>query len=661
MENNTHMHKHHESDSAMGHQSMLEDFKRRFIYSLIITVPILILSPMIQMWFSYNLDFPGNGYLLFTLSSLIFIYGGLPFFKGFISELKKKNPGMMTLVALAISVSYFYSSATVFGLEGEDFFWELATLIDIMLLGHYIEMKATMRAGDALEGLMKLLPEKANLLVEGRLEEVDLGELKKGDLILIRPGEKIPGDAQVEGGTSYVNESMISGEALPVKKEPGDYLIGGSINNEGSLEARVTALGQEGYLSKVIELVKKAQRSSSRTQNLASRSAFYLTILALVSGIMSFSIWYYLRGDLSFALTRMATVMVIACPHALGLAMPLVVSRFMGESARKGLLIKNKTAFEDARKVDLVVFDKTGTLTKGTFELSSIEIFNKGSSEDELLTLAASLERHSEHPLAQALVEEAKKRELPFREVENFHAMKGRGIRGEIDGKIYQVVSPGYLEEKGIKEAELKEVSELSTRVYLLEEETLLSSFSLRDALREDSRQAVEGLRAQGIKVWMLTGDSEASASYLADKLELDGYKSQVLPHEKEELIKSFQKDHYVAMTGDGINDAPALARADLGIAMGSGTDIAADTADVILVNSSPKDVISLLKFARISYRKMIENLIWATAYNLIAIPLAAGLLYKYKIFISPALGAILMSLSTVIVAINARLLSYKD
>ena len=649
-------------DHHNHHEMMIKDFKTRFFISLIVTIPILILSPMIQSWFNFSVKFSGDKYVLLALATFIFFYGGWPFLKGLKEELEKKEPGMMTLIAMAITVSYVFSAATVLGLEGNDFFWELATLIDIMLLGHWIEMRSIMSASSALEKLAKLMPSTAHLLENGDVVEVSLAKLKPGDKILVKPGEKIPADGVVIKGTSYINESMLTGESKPVEKTLKDKLIGGSINGDSSLELEVQGTGKDSYLSKVVTMVERAQDSKSKTQNLADRAAFWLTIIALTVGIGTFIVWYLINGDLAFAITRMATVMVITCPHALGLAMPLVVAVSTAESAKNGLLIRNRTQFENARKVDTVVFDKTGTLTVGEFKVNFIEIFDDSFDEKKVMQYASALERNSEHPIATGILQKADELEIETIQAEDFFAIKGKGVQGTIDGKEVLVVSPGYLIEKGIDVPKNLPDTDISTDVFLLIEGKLISAIGLSDKIREESMEAIESLHKQGIKTWMLTGDNEVTAKYVSEKLGLDGYYAEVLPDEKQEKIKELQKEgRYVAMTGDGVNDAPALAEADVGIAIGSGTDIAAETADVILVDSNPKDVVTLINFGKKTYKKMIQNLIWATGYNVIVIPLAAGVLYNFGIVISPAVGAILMSFSTIIVAINAKLLKVED
>lgn len=652
-------HDEHEGhDHKNHHEMMIEDFKKRFYISMIVTIPILALSPMIQMWFNFEIIFPGSNLILLALSTFIFFYGGWPFLKGLVDELKAKTPGMMTLIAMAITVAYLYSSATVFGLEGNDFFWELATLIDIMLLGHWIEMRSVLSASDALNKLAELMPNTAHLFRDGEVVEVDLIELKSGDKILVKPGEKVPADGFIVKGSSYINESILTGESKPIRKLEGDELIGGSINGDGSLEVEVKNIGKDSYLSQVIELVERAQESKSKTQDLANRAALWLTIIALTVGFATLFVWYYISKDFAYALARMVTVMVITCPHALGLATPLVVATSTAQSAKNGLLIRNRTQFENSRKIDTVVFDKTGTLTYGEFAVNFIEIFDDNYTKESVIEYAATLETNSEHPIATGIIKKQKELGLSTLPMENFKVIKGKGVEGTINGKDVMVVSPGYLRENNIKVPRELPEHGLSTDVFLVIDGKLIGAIGLYDQIREESYNAIKSLQAQGIKTWMLTGDNEKTAKQVSDALKMDGYFAEVLPDEKQEKIKELQtQGYFVAMTGDGVNDAPALAMADVGIAIGSGTDIAAETADIILVNSNPEDVVTLINFGKATYRKMVQNLIWATGYNVIAIPLAAGVLSGIGIVISLAVGAVFMSLSTVIVAINAKLL----
>ena len=649
-----HQHGHHDH-----HAMMIDDFKKRFWISLVLTVPILALSHMIQQLLGFELTFFGDQYVLFGLSTIVFFYGGWPFLKGLWDELKDKNPGMMTLIAVAITVAYVYSSAVVFGLEGMDFFWELATLIVIMLLGHWIEMKSVMGASKALELLVQMMPSEAHLVQGDDIKDIKVDELKKEDIILIKANEKIPADGTVVDGESHLDESMLTGESKPVKKSKGDPVIGGSVNGSQSIKVKVSKTGKESYLNKVITLVEEAQKAKSKTQNLANIAARWLTFIAIGAGTATLVTWISLGKPLDFALERMVTVMVISCPHALGLAIPLVVAISTAVSASKGLLIRNRTAFENARKITAMVFDKTGTLTEGKFGVSRYESLTDDIDKEELLAFAASLEQQSEHPIAQGIVKVAKEAGLTLKKVENFESLTAKGIQGKIDGQNWKVVSPRYLKENKIEIPEKAGSDAAETIVFALREEKLIGFIALSDKIREESSKAIETLREKGMKLYMATGDNEKTAKAVSDKLGLDGYYSEVLPHQKVEIIKKLQKEgHFVAMTGDGVNDAPALAQANVGIAVGSGTDVAAETADIILVNSNPKDIANLVLFGRATYNKMIQNLAWATGYNAIALPLATG--FIPGLVISPAIGAVFMSLSTVIVAINAQLLKRK-
>lgn len=644
----------------MDHQKMLEDFKKRFKISLVITVPILLLSPLIQNFLGYSLDFPGSKYVLFILSTIIFFYGGWPFLSGLKDELIDKTPGMMTLIALAISVAYFYSTAVVFGLEGKFFFWELATLIVIMLLGHWIEMRSVMGASQALEELAKLMPDEAHKIVEGEVKEIKIKELKKGDQVLVKPGEKVPADGVIYEGDSYIDESMLTGESEPVERGEDEEVIGGSVNGDSSIKIRIEKAGDESYLSQVIEMVRESQAAKSKTQNFADRAAFWLTLIAITAGAITFGSWFYIRGEVAFAIERMATVMVITCPHALGLAIPLVVAVSTTLSAKNGLLIRNRTAFENSRKIDTVLFDKTGTLTEGEFGVEAVASFVDDYNKEEILQKAASLEQESEHPIATGIVKRAEEDEIELFKVDDFEIIKGKGVIGKIDGKDLKAVSPGFLEENEIEVPEdaLKEGP--FTEVFILEAGNLIGMIRLGDQIRESSYEAVQKLKDRGIKVTMLTGDNQKTAEYVSKELGLTNYFAEVLPDQKQKKVEELQSTgDFVAMTGDGVNDAPALAKADIGIAIGSGTDVAAETADIILVESDPLDVLKLIEFGSLTFKKMIQNLFWATGYNAFAIPLAAGVLVGYGIMISPAMGAVLMSLSTVIVAFNAKLLKF--
>ncbi|HZJ68986.1 MAG TPA: heavy metal translocating P-type ATPase, partial [Candidatus Eisenbacteria bacterium] len=513
---------------------MIQDFKKRFFISLIVTIPILILSPMIQEWTNIEIVFRGSKYILFALATFIFFYGGWPFLIGLKDELQDKSPGMMTLIAMAITVSYLYSTAVVFGLQGNDFFWELATLIVIMLLGHWIEMRAVLSASSALEKLAELMPNTAHLFKDGELVEVDLSELSPKDKILIKPGEKIPADGIIVKGNSYINESLLTGESKPVEKKEGDKLIGGSINGDGSIEVIVEDLGEDSYLSKVIDMVKKAQASKSKTQNLADRAAFWLTIIALTVGFITLFVWFILSGDFSFALGRMVTVMVITCPHALGLAMPLVVATSTAQSAKNGLLIRNRTQFENSRKIDTVVFDKTGTLTHGQFGVNFIKVLDDNYSEDNIIEYAATLESNSEHPIATGIIKEKEKRDLSTLEISDFQAIQGKGVKGNIDGKSVLVVSPGYLRENNFKVPQDLPEHGVSTDVFLIIDDKLVGAIGLSDKIRAESYNAIKRLKAEGIKTWMLTGDNEQTAKQVSEELGLDGYFAEVLPEQKQ-------------------------------------------------------------------------------------------------------------------------------
>ena len=650
------------SHSGHGsHSSGIAVFKKRFYVVLALTIPIMLLSEMIQHWLGIHFSFPGSKYVLFFLSSIVFFYGGWPFLKGLVGELRAKNPGMMTLVGFAISVAYIYSVATVLGLKGMDFFWELATLILIMLLGHWIEMKSVAGASRELELLVQLMPDDAHLVHGEHILDVKTETLKGGDIILIKPGEKIAADGIITEGKSYLNESMLTGESKPVEKGKGDSVIAGSINGNGAIKVAVSHGTKDSYLSQVIKLVQDAQKSKSKTQLIADRAARWLTFIALVAGITTFLVWYLSGKDLAFSIERMVTVIVICCPHALGLAVPLVVAKSTALSAKHGLLIKNRTAFENARKITTLVFDKTGTLTIGKFEVSKIITTSEELSEKELLRYTAALEQNSEHPIATGIIQKANDLSIQITAAENFNAITGKGIEATFEGKDIKVVSPGYLSDKRIAIPDNFQADATETVVFVLVNSKLAGYISLSDQIRPESAEAIQTLHQINIKSVLLTGDNRKVAETVAGKLGMDSFFAEVLPHQKLDKIKELQdKGEFVAMTGDGVNDAPALAQADVGIAVGSGSDIAAETAGIILVNSNPRDVVSLIQFGKATYRKMIQNLIWATGYNIVALPLAAGVLYKLGILLSPAAGAVLMSVSTVVVAINASLLRVK-
>jgi Cu2+-exporting ATPase len=655
-------HGHH--DHHDHHADMAADFRARFWISLALTLPILLLSPLLQklVGVSEAIRFPGDLYVLFGFASAVFWYGGWPFLNGLFKELKARQPGMMTLVAVAITTAYVYSGAVVFGLTGKTFFWELATLVDIMLLGHWIEMKSVMGASKALEELAKLMPSDAHkLMPDGSVKDVPLGELAVDDRVLIKPGEKIPADGVIVGGESSVNEAMLTGESTPVTKKSGGKVIGGAINGEGSLTIEVKGTGKDSFLSQVIDLVKEAQESKSKTQDLANRAAMWLTIVALSCGAITFLIWLVLVSEeFAFAIERSVTVMVITCPHALGLAVPLVVAVSTALAASNGLLIRNRVSFEGARKLQAIIFDKTGTLTEGRFGVTDTLVLSQDIDEETMWKYAASVDANSEHPIAKAIAAFSEEK-LP---VENFKSIPGKGAEGRVEGREVKVVSPGYLREQHIDLTDQR-VEPLQaqgkTAVFVLVDGKLKGAIALADIVRPEAKQAIAALKALNIRCLMLTGDNKAVAKWVSDQVGLDEYFAEVLPQDKAAKVKEVQsRGVLVAMTGDGVNDAPALAQADLGIAIGAGSDVAVETADVILVRSNPLDVVAILKLSLATHRKMIQNLFWATGYNTFAIPLAAGALYAWGVLLSPALGAVLMSASTVIVAINARMLKLK-
>lgn len=651
-------HADHTGKNHSNHSSMIADFRKRFYVVLILTIPILLLSGMIQHWLGIHIDFTGSKYLLLFLSSAAFFYGGWPFLKGLVNEAKAKNPGMMLLIGFAISVAYSYSVAVVFGLPGMDFFWELATLILIMLLGHWIEMKSVAGASKELELLIQLMPAEAHKVTGQMIVEVKTDTLQEGDLILIKPGEKVAADGIIADGDTYLNESMLTGESRPVKKIKGDKVIAGSINGNGAIKVTVSHGTKNSYLSQVIKLVQDAQNAKSNTQLLADKAAKWLTIIALLAGITTFLYWYLTGQSLAFAMERMVTVIVICCPHALGLAVPLVVAKSTALSAQSGLLIKNRTAFENARKISTIVFDKTGTLTVGKFQVIRYVTHSNMYTNEQVLQFAATLEQNSEHPIATGITAKAKELNLILPFVRDFKAITGKGIAGTIEQKKVMVVSPGYIKEKYTSLSGEDAIKGEETLVFVLVDDNIAGSIALADEIRPESSEAIRTLHENNIRAILLTGDNSTIAKVVSERLGMDNYMAEVLPHQKMEKIKELQdKGEFVAMTGDGVNDAPALAQANVGIAVGSGSDIAAETAGIVLVNSNPKDIVSLVLFGKATYRKMIQNLIWATGYNIVALPLAAGVLYNWGILLSPAAGAVLMTVSTVVVAINASLL----
>lgn len=659
-----HEHDEHEHHNHTGHadhhEHMIKDFKKRFWISLVLALPITYLSPMIQMLFNYEVTFTGNMVLLFALSTIVFFYGGKPFLLGAWDEIKAKEPGMMLLISLAIVTAYIYSTLTAFFIAGSDFYFEVATLIVIMLLGHWVEMRSIMGASKALEELIKLMPKEAHKIdASGNIVEVSVEELQPGDDILVKSGEKIPLDGEIFEGESTVDESMLTGESVPIEKGPGMEAIGGAINGEGILKIKVNKTGNDTYLSQVIKLVSDAESTKSKAQGFADIAAKWLFYVAVVAGIFTIAYWST-TGDFEFALERMVTVLIIACPHALGLAMPLVTSRSTSIAAKKGLLIRNRTPFESAWKLEGVVFDKTGTLTEGNFGVTDIHP-NNNVSEDELLKLAYSVETQSDHPIAKGIVREGKDRNLELYDVANYKNLTGKGLTADVNGSEISVISPGAMRTNQIKfdEATYEKLAQQGkTVVFVLKDNVLQGMIALADIIRKSSYEVIKQLNNRGVETIMMTGDNSRVANYVGEKLGLSKVISEVLPHEKSNHVKELKGNNKkVAMIGDGINDAPALAEADLGIAIGAGTDVAIETADVVLVNSNPVDILNIVKLSKASYRKMVQNLAWAAGYNILAIPLAAGVLHQIGIVITPAIGAIVMSLSTIICAINAQLL----
>ncbi|KAB2677549.1 heavy metal translocating P-type ATPase [Brucella tritici] len=657
-------HSEHAGHGGHDHAAMVADFRRRFWVTLVLTPPVLLLSPMIRHWLGLTeiLSFPGDGLLLFALSSIAYLYGGWPFLVGFFSELRKLQPGMMTLIALAISAAYFFSAAVTFGFPGEAFYWELVTLIAIMLLGHWVEMRSVMGASRALEELVRLLPDSATRIkADGSSEEVSISALQPGDQVLVRPGAKVPVDGEIVEGSSGFNEAMLTGESRPVSKGVGATAIGGAINGANAVTIKVTAIGDSTYLAQVIDLVKKAQATRSHTQDVANRAAAWLTYIALVVGFGTLFVWWQLLGaPLEFALERMVTVMVVACPHALGLAVPLVVAVSTSLSASNGLLIRDRAAFERARNLDAVVFDKTGTLTEGRFGVSDIVLLAGGDANEEL-AIAAAAESQSEHPIAHGIVAEAKERNLSVPRAIDVSNITGEGIVAKVDGQDVRIVSPGHLARQGkpITDEKLKQLeADGKTVVALVRDGETRALFALADIVRPESREAIAELTRLGINSVMLTGDAKGVAESVSRELKITEYIAEVLPSQKSDKIKELQaRGLSVAMVGDGVNDAPALVQADLGVAIGAGTDVAVESADVVLVKSDPRDVAAILGLSRATYQKMVQNLIWATGYNAVAIPMAAGITFGTGFLMTPAVAAVFMSASTIIVAINAQFL----
>jgi Cu2+-exporting ATPase len=693
-----------------GHEEM---FRRRFFVSLVLSIPVLLYSEMLQNLLGFSVPaFPGSEWISPGFAVVVFAYGGVPFLRMAVPEVRAREPGMMTLISMAITVAFVYSLASVLSPGMTEFFWELVTLIDVMLLGHWIEMRSVRRASGALDELAKLLPDTAERITEDGTEEVPVSDLAEGDRVLVRPGASVPADGVVEDGESDVNEAMITGESMPVSKEPGEEVIGGTINDDGSLRVQITATGEKTALAGIMRLVEEAQASKSETQMLADRAAGWLFYVAVAAAAVTAVAWTVAVSFDAMVVERAVTVLVIACPHALGLAVPLVVAINTSLAARNGMLVRDRIAMEHARELDVVVFDKTGTLTKG--EQGVVDVATAGIDEDEALALAAAVERDSEHMIAQAIRDAASDRGVAVPDSREFEAIKGRGARAVVNETAVSVGGPNLLDQldveppSGLAEFAEEAGEQARTVVYLVREDErsessvgangeerqrravsregersepstrangeerqrravsrerdVLAAFALADVIRPESRQAVEALHGMGIEVAMLTGDSAAVARAVAADLGIDTFFAEVLPDEKDEKITELQEQgNLVGMVGDGVNDAPALVRADVGIAIGSGTDVAVQSADVVLVGNDPLDVVRLVQLSRASYRKMQENLVWAAGYNVFAIPLAAGVLAPIGILLSPAVGALLMSLSTVIVAINAQLLRRVD
>jgi len=656
-------HDHETYDKHAGHKT--ESFLTKFLISFILTIPVVLYSELPQQLFGWSAPaFFGSAYLPFALSSVIFFYGGWVFLYGAWKELRAKLPGMMTLIALAITVAYLYSAFSTFLGQGHTLFWELSTLITIMLLGHWIEMKAVTGAQSALKELSKLLPDTAEVIRNGNTEKIPLEDLKVGDIVLIRPGGKISADGIIVDGNSEVDESVATGESKPVKKQVGNEVIAGTINGDGSLKIRVNKIGENTFLAGVMRLVAEAQASKSKLQMLSDKAAFYLTIIAITTGIATFVAWVYFKSDVSFAIERFVTVVVITCPHALGLAIPLVASISTTLAARNGFLVKRRLALEIARKVNVVLFDKTGTLTKGEYGVDKIISAQDKFTEDDVLQFAASVDAPSEHFVAKAIVKAAKEKNLHLFDVKNFERIPGKGAKGKIAAKNIIIGGETILKEMKISIPEnLRNktndfAKQGKTIVYVISDSKLIGIISLADIIREESVEAVASLKKMGIKSAMVTGDSEDVAKWVASELGIDEYFANVLPRQKAEKVRTLQdRGLKVAMVGDGVNDAPALTQANLGIAIGAGTNVAIESAGIILVRNDPRDIPKIIKLSKKTYSKMIQNLFWATGYNVVALPLAAGVLVAQGILLQPAVSAMLMSLSTVIVAVNATFL----
>jgi len=639
-------------------------FRDKFWGSAALTVPTVVWSPMVQQWFGFRAPtFPGSKYVPAIFGTILFFYGGMVFLRGAVREIEDRLPGMMTLISLAITVAFGFSVAVTLGVPGMDLWWELATLITIMILGHWIEMRSISQAQGALKELAKLVPDTALRVVGETTEQIPVSALRENDVILVRPGASIPADGNVVDGNSAVNEAMITGESRPVEKKSEDSVIAGTVNGAGSLRVKVTGTGERTALARIMRLVAQAQSSRSKAQALADRAAFFLTVIAIASGVITLITWLVAGATPAFAVERVVTVLVIACPHALGLAIPLVIAISTTLGARSGLLVRDRRGLEEARNLDAVFFDKTGTLTRGEFRVVEITP-SHGVSADDALRLAASVERDSEHTIAQGVVKSAQERGLALSQPAEFQAIPGQGVRATVEGRLLMVGGPALLRQQGVElEPELREAIERALRraqtaITLIEGNSALAVLAVADAIRDESHDAVRRLHEQGIEVVMMTGDANAVADAVAHELGIDTVFAEVLPEQKAAKIQEVQRTgKHVAMVGDGVNDAPALLTADVGIAIGAGTDVAVEAGDVVLIRSDPRDVPRIIALSKATYRKMTQNLWWAAGYNIVAIPLAAGVLAPWGIVLNPAVGAILMSLSTVAVALNAQLL----
>lgn len=666
----------HEAHSGHGvmHEGHITMMRNRFFVSLPLTIIVVLYSPMVQQWLGFTMpEFPASQWIVPILGSVIFFYGGLPFLSMGRQELALRQPGMMTLISLAITTAYLYSVGVFFFPPQDamgmpmDFFWELATLITVMLLGHWIELRSVGQAQGALRELAKLLPDTAErLLPSGETETIEVSQLRAGDRVLIRPGASIPADGLVAEGESSVNESMITGESRPLDKKPGDTVIGGTVNGSGSLRIDIQQVGEQTALAGIMRLVEEAQKSQSRAQTLAQRAAFYLTIIAIIAGALTLLGWLVFTGSIPSAVRNTVTVLVIACPHALGLAVPLVVAISTTLSARNGLLVRKRIALESAKDLNYIIFDKTGTLTKG--EQGVVHFATNGLSAEEALSIAAGLEGDSEHMIAEAIRQYVQAQNIRPASVSSFESLAGRGVKASVNGATYYIGGPRLLEQQGLTVPSVLEAARQQAEnagqsvIYLANDSEIVALFAIADVIREESHQAIRELHDLGLKVAMLTGDSEAVARAVAQELQIDTYFAQVLPEHKASKVQELQRGgNKVAMVGDGVNDAPALVTADVGIAIGAGTDVAIESAGIILVRSNPMDIVKIIRLSRATYRKMIQNLVWATGYNVVAIPLAMGILAPIGILLDPAIGAVFMSVSTIIVSLNAQLLRGLD